>query len=93
MRSIVPAFLALLGTLTCAHGEEQIALKPGLGRDKVEAHCAACHSLDYIVMNSSFLTRAQWQAEVKKMIEGFKAPIEPADADQITDYLARTYGG
>jgi hypothetical protein len=60
---------------------------------EAEAHCAACHSLDYIVTNSPFLTPAQWQAEVKKMIEAFKAPIDPADAAQITDYLARSYGG
>jgi len=93
MRPILLACLASLAAAVGAQAEEQIVLKPGTGRDKVEAHCAACHSLDYIVMNSPFLTRAQWQGEVKKMIEVFKAPIDPSDAAQITDYLATTYGG
>jgi len=76
-----------------AQAEDPIVLKPGPGRDKVETYCAVCHSLDYIVMNSPFLTQAQWRAEVTKMIEAFKAPIDPADAGQIADYLARSYGG
>ena len=62
------------------------------GRALYLAHCAVCHSLDYIVMNSPFLTRAQWQAEVTKMIEVFKAPIDPADATRITDYVVTNYG-
>ncbi len=92
MRRIILAVLASLASAG-AHAEEAIVLKQGPGRDKVETHCAACHSLDYIVMNSPFLTRAQWQAEVKKMIEVFKAPIDPSDAAQITDYLTTSYGG
>jgi mono/diheme cytochrome c family protein len=93
MRRIATVLVLSLGAPAGATGEETIVLKPGPGRDKVEAHCAACHSLDYIVMNSPFLTRAQWQAEVTKMIEGFKAPIAPSDAKQITDYLGSAYGG
>lgn len=93
MRQIMAACLASLVASAWAHGEEQIILRPGPGRDKVETHCAACHSLDYIVMNSPFLGHAQWRAEVTKMIEVFKAPIDPGDAAQITDYLGSTYGG
>jgi mono/diheme cytochrome c family protein len=92
MRGIILAFLASLAA-TSALAEEQTALKLAPGRDKVEAHCAVCHSLDYIVMNSPFLTPAQWRAEVTKMIEAFKAPIDAADAQQITDYLSAHYGG
>jgi mono/diheme cytochrome c family protein len=93
MRRIPAALLVIFGTIAGARAEDQIVLKPGPGRDKVETHCVACHSLDYIVMNSRFLTEAQWKAEVTKMIEAFKAPIDPADAAQITDYLATNYGG
>jgi hypothetical protein len=93
MRIFTVAFLASFGAAAWAQAEETIVLKPGPGRDKVEANCAVCHSLDYIVMNSPYLTPAQWQAEVKKMIGAFKAPIDPADATQITDYLAAHYGG
>ena len=31
-------------------------LKPGPGREVVEASCGACHTPDYIRMNSTFLT-------------------------------------
>lgn len=90
-RAIILTGLASFGAACVAHAEE-VGLKPGPGREQVEAHCAACHSLGYIVMNSPFLGRAQWQAEVTKMIEAFKAPIPPSDAAEITDYLASTYG-
>jgi hypothetical protein len=51
----------------------------------------ACHSLDYIQMNSPFLSAAVWDAEVGKMIKAFGAPIEDADAAAIKDYLKQNY--
>jgi sulfite dehydrogenase (cytochrome) subunit B len=75
-----------------AHGEEQaVPLAPGPGLDVV-ADCGACHSLDYIRINAPFLTRKAWEAEIAKMITAFGAPIDPADAKTITDYLVRNYG-
>jgi hypothetical protein len=85
--------LLCLGMASGARAEPPIVLMPGPGRDTVELHCTACHSLDYIEMNSRFLTRAQWRSEVTKMIEAFGAPIDPSDAAAITDYLTSTYGG
>ncbi len=72
--------------------ESQIALKKAPGLDKVEANCAACHSLDYIVMNSPYPNAALWDAEVTKMIKAFGAPIDEADAKAIADYLKKNYG-
>ena len=69
-----------------------IKLKPGPGLDKVEANCAACHSLAYIPMNSPFLNAAGWDAAVTKMIKAFGAPIDEADAKAIAEYLAKNYG-
>ena len=48
-----------------------------------------CHSLDYVPMNSPFLTAAQWDAEVAKMIGAFGAPIDQADAKIIADNLKK----
>jgi sulfite dehydrogenase (cytochrome) subunit B len=73
--------------------EKPIKLKQSPGVDLVEAQCGACHSLDYIVMNSPFLDAAKWDAEVAKMINAFGAPIGPADAKAIADYLKQKYGG
>ena len=73
--------------------EKPIELKKAPGLDKVEGNCGACHSLDYIQMNSPFLNAALWDAEVTKMIKAYGAPIGRADAKAITDYLATNYGG
>ena len=72
--------------------EQRVALKEGPGVDKVEAACGSCHSLDYIVMNSTFMNRQGWDAEVNKMIKAFGAPIDEAVAREISDYLAKNYG-
>jgi len=42
-------------------------------------------------MNSPFLDRNGWDAEVKKMIGAYGAPISADDARAITDYLAQNY--
>jgi sulfite dehydrogenase (cytochrome) subunit B len=73
--------------------DKQVQLKQAAGVDLVEGHCGACHSVDYIVMNSPFLDAKRWDAEVAKMIEAFGAPIDAADAKTISDYLKQNYGG
>ncbi len=93
MRTFAFVIAAALIALPATAGAEQvIKLKPGPGLDKVEANCAACHSLAYIPMNSPFLNAAGWDATVKKMINALKAPIDAADAKAIADYLAKNYG-
>ena len=70
--------------------EKPIELKKADGLDKVEANCAACHSLDYVQMNSP-LPAATWDAEVTKMVKAFGAPIDDADAKAIAEYLKKNY--
>ncbi len=72
--------------------ERPIQLKDGPGKDLVAGRCAVCHSLDYIQMNSFFLDRQGWEAEVKKMVKAFGAPIQPDEMSRIVDYLVRNYG-
>jgi hypothetical protein len=72
--------------------ESKIALKPGAGIDKVTAYCSACHSLDYIQMNSPFPDRKLWDAEVNKMINAFGAQIPKDEIPIIVDYLSQHYG-
>jgi hypothetical protein len=91
MRIIVAVLLAALIAGPAATEEKAIDLRKAPGVDKVEGHCAACHSLDYIEMNSPFLTPAGWDAEVTKMIKVFGAPIDDADAKVIADYLKANY--
>lgn len=93
MRTFFIAIAAVLLAGTASADEQVIKLKPGPGLDKVEANCAACHSLAYIPMNSPFLNAAGWDATVNKMINALKAPIDANDAKAIKDYLAKNYGG
>jgi mono/diheme cytochrome c family protein len=72
--------------------ERSVPLANGAGQEVVETNCGGCHSLDYIRTNAPFMTQKVWEAEVNKMINAFGAPIEPADAKAIVDYLARNYG-
>ncbi len=58
----------------------------------MEANCNACHSLDYIQMNSPFPNAALWEAEVKKMAGPLGAPISDEDAKAIIEYLKANYG-
>jgi mono/diheme cytochrome c family protein len=75
-----------------ASDETSVHLKPTSGLNKVKSNCSACHSLDYIPMNSPFLSTAGWDAEVSKMIAAFGAAIDPKDAEAIADYLKENYG-
>jgi hypothetical protein len=95
MRSLAITMLAAasaFGTYAAAAAEKPVQLKQAPGADKVETNCAICHSLDYIQMNAPFLNAAGWDAEVTKMIGAFGAPINPADAKTIGDYLKSNYG-
>ena len=71
--------------------EDKIRLPDGPGKDKV-GQCLACHSLDYIQINSPFLNAAGWEAEVNKMTKVFGAPVEAADAKTMVEYLSKHYG-
>jgi len=90
MRTMIAAIALLASAGVCAQ-ETKVMLKDGPGRDKA-MQCAACHSLDYIQMNSRFLDKGGWTASVNKMINAFGAPIPKEDVDAIAGYLAQNYG-
>lgn len=71
--------------------ESKIVLTDAPGRDKA-MQCTACHSLDYIRMNSRFLDQAGWTGSINKMINVFGAPIPKEDVEAIATYLAENYG-
>jgi mono/diheme cytochrome c family protein len=83
-----------LAIVTPAHAadEASIELAAGDGLIETRSACAACHSLDYIVMNSPFLDQAGWEKTVTKMIKVMGAPIAPEQAAIIVQYLASRYG-
>lgn len=87
--AFAPLLLAVAGPALAQ--ESKVQLKDAPGRDKA-MQCAACHSLDYIPMNSRFLNKAGWTAEVNKMINVLHAPIPKEDVETIASYLTENYG-
>ena len=89
------ALLASVALLAC-HGaladESRIRMTDAPETPALIANCSGCHSLDYIQMNSRFVKRAGWEAEVKKMVSVMGAPVSEADAAKLVDYLTREYG-
>ena len=85
------ATLAQKKSIDLPNDNAMAQLKPGPGRDVVKNDCAICHSTDYIV-RQPHLDAKKWEAEVKKMMTLFGAPVSEADAKEIVDYLARNYG-
>ena len=86
------AVLAACAAVAAQAGEEKVKLQPGPGAELVRNNCVACHSLDYIPLNSPFLDEKGWDAVVTKMVKAFGAPIKPDDQAPIAAYLARHYG-
>ena len=91
MRALAALAVAIVLVAPARAQEEKVVLKDAPGRDKA-MQCLACHSLDYIQMNSRFLDKAGWTASVNKMINAFGAPIAKEDVDAIATYLATNYG-
>ncbi len=81
LRAALAAVALALGSAAQAD-ESSVQLTQADGVERVQASCAICHSLDYIVMNSPFQDRAGWD----------KAPLTPEDSAAIVDYLAAHYG-
>ena len=91
-RSSLAALAMALAAATVHADESTIQLAQAEGVERVQAACAICHSLDYIVMNSPFQDRAGWEKTVAKMVKVMGAPIVPEDAAAIVDYLDKHYG-
>lgn len=90
MKKILVALMLVAAQAALAQ-EDKIVLKDAPGREKTQV-CVACHSLDYIPMNSPFLDKGGWAATVNKMINAYGAPIAKEDVDAIATYLAENYG-
>lgn len=54
--------------------------------------CSACHSLEYISTQPRGKGPQFWKDAVTKMINVYKAPIAPEDADAVTAALASKFG-
>lgn len=62
------------------------------GSDAINNNCLACHSTE-MVLNQPHLSRIEWQGEVTKMRNVYKAPIDPADEPAIVEWLVAMQAG
>ena len=92
VRAALAGVVMVLGVASARADESSVQLTQADGVERVQAYCAICHSLDYIVMNSPFQDRAGWDKTVTKMVKVMGAPLTPEDTAAIVDYLAANYG-
>jgi cytochrome c5 len=81
----------VLKSTTVTLPESSARFPAGPGADVANANCLACHSLG-MVMNQPVLSKAGWEAEVNKMRNVYKAPVQTSDVAAITDYLVSIKG-
>jgi hypothetical protein len=79
-----PKFAFASQTITLPASSE--VLPAGQHVELVTANCTSCHSAAMMTTQPA-LTRAQWEATVKKMREVYKAPIADDDVPPILAYL------
>lgn len=97
MKKIITlAFLSIMPLMAQVNKDIQVpdvtyTLKQGKGVDTVMANCSMCHSFGYI-LNQGHQSHKFWEEKVHKMVNAFKAPIEPEDQKVIANYLATYYG-
>lgn len=67
-------------------------IQGGPSADAINANCLSCHSAE-MVLNQPHLSRIEWQGEVTKMRNVYKAPVAPADDAAIVDWLVAMQAG
>jgi cytochrome c5 len=71
--------------------DDSQSLPNGPGLQTVQNNCTGCHSAGMIVYQPA-MPKAAWQAEVAKMRNVYKAPVDEKDVGTIVDYLTAVKG-
>jgi len=91
---LVAALPSSAGALDISLPAETAAYKasdlPGYGL--AQQKCLICHSAEYVNYQPPTSTPAYWKAMVARMKKPFGAPLSNQEADQIIEYLVKTYG-
>jgi predicted secreted protein len=89
---LVPAALSARPLSIALPAETIPAELAGDDAAPVVNHCAACHSLDYIVTQPRRKGPQFWRDAVTKMVTVYKAPLDQAEAEEVVSVLARKFG-
>lgn len=68
-----------------------VALPDGPNVAVVRKTCTGCHSPEMILYQPT-MPKPAWEAEVNKMKNVYKAPVDPKDIPAIVDYLTAVKG-
>jgi len=71
--------------------ERTRTLPPGPGLATVQNNCLSCHSAG-MIMTQPIMAKAAWAAEVVKMRNVYKAPVDEKAVPAIVDYLTAVKG-
>jgi mono/diheme cytochrome c family protein len=82
-------FLLKSVTVNPPAGDRMFPSSPG--SELADTNCTGCHSAGMVLYQPA-LSKAQWEAEVKKMRTVYRASIDPRDVDRIVDYLVSIRG-
>lgn len=66
--------------------DDPMELPEGPGRQAVVDNCLACHSPSTMLQQPK-VSRAKWESIAGKMIEVYKAPVDPAAIPEIAGYM------
>jgi hypothetical protein len=66
--------------------DDPVDLPDGPGRDAVLENCTACHSPSTMLQQPR-VSREKWESIANKMIEVYKAPVDPQAIPAIADYM------
>jgi hypothetical protein len=92
IRRVASTLMLSVIAIPATAGEAALKLADDPAVSLVRARCSICHSVDYIQMNSRFIKRDGWEAEVRKMVKVMGAPVADDEFKPIVDYLTRHYG-
>lgn len=102
IRPVTIALAASAALLAAAAFAQPVVIELPLGETPPELadpasevvvnNCSACHSLDYITTQPRGKGEQFWKDSVAKMVNVYKAPIAPADAEAVAAQLARKFG-
>ena len=71
--------------------DNEVKFPAGPGSEIADKNCRECHTTEMVLFQPA-MTRAAWEAEVNKMRNVYKAPLDPKDVGAIVDYLTKLKG-
>ncbi len=81
----------VLKSVTVTLPQSNRAFPDGPGLETVKNNCLTCHSAG-MILTQPRMPKPAWQAEVAKMRNVYKAPVDEKDVASIVDYLTAVKG-